>query len=130
MAEDYHAAIGFPEDPRLMVGRFDVRPTDHARERAREHRYGPFDLPEAVAVTEEMYRRDPYDAVRRDGTAPHVFEITVERGRVEKAAVRYHYNDTFDQTVVVTRDGTLVTAWLNRRNDDHSTLDESAYASP
>jgi hypothetical protein len=130
MNGDYHAAIGFPDGFTPVSGRMSLRYTSHVQDRAQTHRYGPFELPDAITITEDMYNRDPFEAAGPQHTKPHVFEIHVENGVAKKANVRYMCDDEFDQIAVVGHDGTLITAWLNRRNDTHDTLDTSKYVSP
>lgn len=130
MTQKYHAAIGFPDRGDLLLGRIDIDPSAHAERRAHRHKYGPFDLPDAIYISREMYECDPFDAAGPEETTPHVFKMEVEGGSLQKVNVRYEYDDTYDQVAVVAADGTLVTSWLNYRHDTHETLDRSQYVKP
>lgn len=129
MPRDYHAKIGFP-DIEFPTGKIALEPTSHARRRSDEHKFGSFTLPGFLELDSEMYQRDPERAVGYP-TEPHVFEITVEDMDVVKLAARWEYNEEMDISVVAEpRDGTLITAWRNNKDDCHDTLDESEYAEP
>jgi carbonic anhydrase len=54
------------------------------------------------------------------------FEVETNRNKVTKAVYRTPYNKDTDISIVF-RKHTIVTAWLNRKDDTHSTLDTSKY---
>ena len=56
----------------------------------------------------------------------HPFEVEVENGIVVKCVIRTRYDDDRDISIVV-REGFIVTAWLNMKNDYHVTLDRNKY---
>jgi len=132
MGDDYHAEIGYP-DVEYATGSYEVSPTTHAQREASDDEYGGFNLPTRVKLTENMYERDPKTAVgqQSEQTVPHIFEITVEEGRVVKLGARTHYDENRDICLIIAPDtGTIVTAWTNLKGDAHDTLDEDNYATP
>lgn len=54
------------------------------------------------------------------------FEVEIENNKVTKAVVRVPYDDTSDISIVF-RKNKIITAWLNKREDKHYTLDETKY---
>jgi hypothetical protein len=133
MARDYHREIGFP-DVDKPTGKFEVSPSAHAREESNSDRYGGFNLPTRVNLTEAMYTRDPHDATGTETgetTIPHVFEITVENDEVVKLGARTEYDDERDIVLILDpHGGTIVTAWINVKGDSHTTLNRENYAAP
>lgn len=133
MATDYHVELGFP-DVEKPTGIYDVEATQHAKQESNNDRYGGFNLPTRVNLTEEMYKRDPKEVTGGEcgeQTIPHVFEITVEHGRVVKLGARTHYDDERDIVLIIKPDENLLkTAWINVKGDAHHTLDEDKYATP
>lgn len=130
MAVDYHSEIGFPENVPMPTGHFPVEPSGHARKEASNDRYGGFKLPKFIKLTDEMYESDPRQSVGGE-TKAHVFEVTVENGHVKKLGLRKHYDENRDIILIVRPyKGTIVTAWINVKDDPHQTLDESNYATP
>lgn len=126
---DYHAEIGYPDVP-LPTGTFHLSPTNHAKREAANDRYGSFDLPTKIELTEEMYHRNPKQATGQT-TEPHIFEITVEDGRVVKLGLRREYDDRRDIILIIKPFARLlITAWTNLKDDPHQTLDETKYATP
>lgn len=66
-------------------------------------------------------------------TTPNPFEVEVVNGEIVKFYVRQPMNDDLDITVVIGIDKNssvmyvVKTAWVNRNDDIHSTLDSSKY---
>ena len=57
----------------------------------------------------------------------HPFEVEVDcNNKVVKTVIRTPYDNTRDISIVV-RDGFIVSAWLNDKNDNHISLDRSKY---
>jgi len=133
MVRDYHSEIGFP-DVNKPTGKFDVSPSEHARDESNSDRYGGFNLPTRINLTEAMYKRDPQAATGTetgDKTIPHVFEITVENGKVVKLGARTEYDDKRDMVLILNpHRGIIVTAWTNVKGDSHTTLDREKYTAP
>lgn len=58
---------------------------------------------------------------------PIPFEVGVEGGMVKKFAVRIHLDIDSDISIVINRENVAVTAWINRRDDLHYTLNAEKY---
>lgn len=54
------------------------------------------------------------------------FEVEVEDGKVVKAVIRVPYDNVNDISIVF-RKNKIITAWLNKREDKHFTLDKEKY---
>lgn len=54
------------------------------------------------------------------------FEVLVYNNKAVKAVVRTEYDETRDISIVL-RNGRVVTAWLNNKNDIHKNLNNSKY---
>lgn len=54
------------------------------------------------------------------------FEIELDKGNVTKCVVRARYDDINDICIVF-RHNLIVTAYINERNDKHTTLDKTKY---
>lgn len=54
------------------------------------------------------------------------FEVETNRNKVTKAVFRTTFDKDTDISIVI-RKHIVVTAWLNKKDDDHSTLDTSKY---
>jgi len=129
----YHKEIGFPQDIELPTGTMMLYSTKHARREAQMDRYGSFDLPLRQDITQEMYERDPHKAIgdKETKTKPHIFEITVEDGEVTRFALRKHLDEERDKILVINpEDEHTVTAWSNKKDDPHETLETERYAEP
>jgi len=57
-----------------------------------------------------------------------IFEI--EDTDLRKYALRVSYNKVEDLCIVVDETGFVRTVWLNRKTDNHRTLDKSQYTRP
>jgi hypothetical protein len=106
----YHKLLGFPQ-VEIPSGTRILEYTAHAL-RAANDRYGQ--IPKLNRIT---------------FTPDDVFEIVVVDGKVEKFAVRFPYSGGLDLTLVISYNR-VVTQWLNRNDDEHSTLDVGAYSLP
>jgi hypothetical protein len=106
----YHKIIGFPQVA-IPSGTYFLKYTAHALTAAYD-RYGH--IPQFNRITVS-----PDD----------VFEIVLSAGRVVKFAVRLPYRDGLDITLVISGNR-VVTQWLNKADDEHSTLDLGAYSVP
>lgn len=56
-----------------------------------------------------------------------IFEYYFENGKVTKVVFSMAYNDTENVKMVLDRNKTIITLWLNKKTDLHSTLDTSIY---
>jgi hypothetical protein len=53
----------------------------------------------------------------------------MEAGRVVIGAFRQDYDDAHDMVLIINLvTSTLITAWLNRKDDQHQTLKQEVYA--
>ena len=106
-------AHGFPRSFTPPRGEFVTLPSRHANDRAAQKR---FTIPDAIAMSH-------FD----------VIEVEIINGRTNKMVVRDRYNDRMDIVLVIIPQGRAMfikTAWLNSKNDRHSTLDKSKYGRP
>ena len=133
MESDYHAEIGFP-DVDVPSGKYDLKPTQHAKDESKSDEHGNFNLPSEIRLTKEMYERDPHEAVASqegEKTLPHVFEITTFKDQIIKVGVRMHYDSERDLVLVIKLGNSIVkTAWTIRKDNTHEDLNHSRYAKP
>jgi hypothetical protein len=110
----YHKETGLPDVS--IPNRFLLRPTFHAKKAAETDRYGKFDIPGAVFFCKD-----------------DIVELEVYQNAVVKILLRVPYNGEFDLCLAVIPLGKwakVKTAWLNRKDDNHQTLDASRYNRP
>lgn len=55
-----------------------------------------------------------------------IYEVEEKDGVVVKGALRTSYDDEYDVNIVFSKE-CVITAWLNRKNDTHNTLDKRRY---
>jgi hypothetical protein len=111
----YHRQLGFPNVP-LPCGTFLLSYTRHALKEALTDCYSCIQLPPSLQVTPES-----------------IVEIEVKQKTVVKVLVRIEYSNDFDLCLVLKPHhlwATVLTVWLNKRNDQHSTLNISRYKLP
>lgn len=117
----YHRDIGIPSNVTVPQRVVKCEYIGHADRERYAEKYG------------HIPRLDEVDLAAAD-----VVEVAVSEGRVSKLLVRVpHPTSERDDIVMVLRPGetkkhpwTVVTNWVNRKNDKHSTLDRSKYADP
>jgi len=129
----YHKEIGFPENIEFPTGIMMLYSTKHAREEAENDRFGSYDLPTRQDLTQEMYERDPKEAIGDEDTKTktHVFEITVQDGEVKFIAMRKHLDEERDKILVIEPDDEhTITTWSNMKTDEHENLNEDIYEEP
>lgn len=56
-----------------------------------------------------------------------VYSADYTNGRVWAVACRFDYTDKFDVIAIVTKEGKILTCWLNKKDDYHDNLDVSKY---
>lgn len=113
----YHNKIHFPENVGEMCAEFigqikDVDVTFHAAEQLMEDRRGIIPLPSR----EEIFHPG--------NTLVEVYEQINESGvplnRIQKMLIRVHnLSESFDYSYVLAREGYIVSAWANDKNDEH-----------
>lgn len=117
----YHRDIGLPSNITVPQREILCAYTDHAERERYKDRYSFIPKLERVDLRECQ-----------------IIEVTVSENRVSKILVRVpHPTSAQDDIVMVLRPGatkkhpwTVVTNWVNRRDDAHNTLDRSKYADP
>lgn len=69
------------------------------------------------------------ESLKTNPVKPFEIEVSQENGRVflTKYVVRVPYDKKYDISIAI-RGNMVVTAWLNRHDDTHKTLDLSKYA--
>jgi len=115
MANDtvrYHKEVYFPEAAKGVSIATLLRHSRHARAEAQNDKHGAFELPQVL-----------------DSRKADLFEVTMQAGRVVIGAFRQDYDDAHDIVLVVNLvTSTLITAWLNSKDDQHQTLRREVYA--
>lgn len=110
----YHRDIGLP-DCACLFRSFGLTYTFHAKRACVSDRYGTI--------------RPPVSVIPRHG---QIIEVEVWNNHIVKAVVRTTYNDICDLILVLIpgspAEATVKTCWLNRRDDNHRTLDRTKYA--
>lgn len=113
----YHKNIRLPENIDSLYGQeFLTVLSKHVQKETTQDKYTEsFYVPEIVIITDD-----------------NLIEVELnESGKMVKCMIRLEYNHKFDICIVLqpeTQDSALVrTAWLNRHDDNHFTLDESKY---
>lgn len=115
----YHRSIGFPANLRLPNGMYCLIYTRHARNAAKQDRYGNLlaSLPKFL-----------------DTASAKPIEVSTDsRGHAIKILYRVHLTNAIDLAIVVLpqRSGWIVkTVFGNDRNDHHSTLRSGVYTKP
>lgn len=113
----YHNKIYFPDNTAVMCLEFfgqikDVDVTYHAAEQLMEDRRGIIPLPSR----EEL--------LHSSNTLVEFYEVMDEynqpTGVCQKMLIRVHnLSEDFDYSYVLAREGFIVSAWANDKNDDH-----------
>lgn len=112
----YHKDLGFPKNIRWPQGRFKLQYSLHAIEEARTDKYGDFEsrLPKEIIMSDFQ-----------------MVEAQILDGRLVKEMVLRRPLDTlYDMVVVIITGGlkwVVKTVYLNRRCDQHRTLDLLRY---
>jgi hypothetical protein len=113
----YHYQIGFPTNMERRTGTINVTYSNHAKDAARNDRYGQARLAAVVNL----------DAAR-------LIEAEVNAaGTLVKGVYRMQYDSQRDIVLVLLFDGRgafAKTVWFNLRTDKHSTLQAWRYARP
>ena len=80
-------------------------------------------------ASEEATDRKVPTVNKRDLNAKEVFEIVTDlTGKLLKVGFRIQNLDKKDVIAVISKEGLVITTWLNSRNDSHTTLRRSEYA--
>lgn len=113
----YHHTIHFPENVGMMCVEFfsqlnDVDVTFHAAEQMMEDRRGIIPLPSKLEI------------MHPTNTLVEVYETMNEfgqpLGRIQKMLIRVHnLSEEYDYSFVLAREGYIVSAWANDKNDTH-----------
>ena len=85
--------------------------TQHAREAALTDKYGVIILPNS------------YNLANSD-----IIELEIKNNDINKLVIRAPYNNKYDLTIVISfYSGVIKTVWLNKKDDNHDTLDKNKY---
>lgn len=110
----WHSDIMLPTGFVAPVQKVSLRWTDHAKAECNKDRYAV--IPQFKALTLKRFR---------------VIEVGMAAGKVSKIVFRGRLDETNDIVIVLIPNGdrpwTVKTAWVNRSNDAHKTLDRSRY---
>lgn len=109
----YHIEKGIPEEVKKQMPKavIELHYSRHAQEARINDRYG--EVPEFKTI-------DPNNA--------QVVEAETDGWKLKKVVYRIPYTETLDCCIVVLTGINLVkTVWVNRKSDNHKTLDLSKY---
>lgn len=112
----YHRDIFIPAGVKnaLPIGRYNLLLSNHAKHASSSDRYGEITIPEFITIKLE-----------------DIFEVEVVGNRVTKFVVRSAYNAKHDICIVIVPttpvEGRVKTVWLNKKSDNHKTLDKNKY---
>lgn len=111
----YHKEVHIPEKIKnLNAVTLTLEHTHHARQAAQSDRYGEIPLPDTLKFR-----------------GKHICEAQVEGGKLIKLVVRKSFNNELDMSYVLliqnSKHATLKTVWLNRKSDQHRTLNTATY---
>lgn len=113
----YHYKVYFPDNIAEMCLEFfsqfsDVDVTYHAAEQLLEDRRGIIPLPSREELLHETNTLvEFYEQIDTLGN---------RRNCIQKMVIRIHnLSDQYDYSYVVAREGFIVSAWANDKNDDH-----------
>lgn len=87
-----------------------LKPTEHAKQAARNDRYGAITIPAQISFE-----------------GKDVVEAEFVNGKLSKIVVRLPYDGTRDAIYVCNIDGLLRTVWFNLKSDKHKTLKKELY---
>jgi len=107
----YHKDIRLPKNIQFPRVEVVLNYTYHALEASRRDRNGAIKLPETLLFAHT-----------------ELVEVEIVNGQAYKVVVRIHHDNRNDLALVILLNGMRVkTVWLNRKNDNHRTLDKSKY---
>lgn len=108
----FHADVYMPESMRTPIHLGPLRYGRHAREEAKQDRFGSFELPERLNLDEARLIEAVYDSAA---------EACI------KQVWRQPLDDRRDIVLVVVPRGFVKTVWINLRTDKHRTLRRENY---
>ncbi len=115
----YHKDIGFPESLVINETIFNLGYTNHALKRKHRESGNVLVLPQVVKMTTN-----------------NVIEIGTEDNKnISKVVLRIAFDKRQDMVLVLKpyfdkKKATVITFWLNSKQDKHSTLDKTKYNTP
>lgn len=56
-----------------------------------------------------------------------IFEVCIRKGYIAKFSLRIKLNETVDLIIVCSNEKSVVSLWINNKDDTHETLDVSLY---
>lgn len=115
MTHLYNIQTGLPDGLDSICGIYKLQLTNHAKQSANSDRYGRIEIPQFARIEIDS-----------------IFEVELnDYDQIEKVLIRQAYDQKNDLILVlIPRSGhiaILKTVWLNRSNDNHSTLDKTKY---
>ena len=114
----YHKKLGFEHEKLLQlfiltVNRGFWRLSSHAKKRILE-RIGEV---EKIGLLIREYK------IKYDD----IIEYTFINGHIEKILVRINYNQNYDLIIVISYDNMIITCYLNKKADNHYTINKRQY---
>jgi hypothetical protein len=105
----YHKDIGFPKCIKMPYGESIFYASRHSRKQAISKN---FSIPSKIMITGQ-----------------NIIEIHTNNQVVEKCLIRYPYTNQIDLCLVINPIlKIIITAWLNKRNDTHKSLNKTKYS--
>ena len=106
----YHKLVFLPKINKIDAD-YPCVYTKHARESALTDKYGVIILPKS------------YNLANSD-----IIELEIKNNDINKLVIRTPYNNKYDLTIVISfYSGMIKTVWLNKKDDNHDTLDKNKY---
>ena len=106
----YHKLVFLPKINKIDAD-YPCVYTQHARESALTDKYGLIILPKT------------YNIAKSD-----IIELEIKNNDINKLVIRIGYNDKYDLILVISfYTGMIKTVWLNKKDDNHYTLDKNKY---
>ena len=106
----YHKLVFLPKINKIDAD-YPCVYTKHARESALTDKYGLIILPKT------------YNIAKSD-----IIELEIKNNDINKLVIRIGYNDKYDLILVISfYTGMIKTVWLNKKDDNHYTLDKNKY---
>ena len=107
----YHKDIGLPiAASKFRIGNIPLVYSLHAMFEAKKDRYDVINLPKML-----------------DTNSATVIELEIKNKRINKIVFRVNYSAVFDLVVVLSSSMYVKTVWLNKKTDQHKTLNKTLY---
>lgn len=123
----YHYQIFFPENLSSMVMKFfqsfdKIQYTNHALSEMKNDKHGNIPLISLEdALNPENILVECYEPQDSSGTKGYLQKVLLRIG---------HLSDKYDYSYILSREGFIISAWSNRKNDLHRLTNQNNYYKP